>query len=547
MTNAMKTIISGKLTTYVYRTRTEMGKAAGTAAGEKLKELLAVKDEVNVIFAAAPSQNEMLEALTSFPGIDWTRVNGFHMDEYIGLPKDAPQGFGNFLRERIFKKLPFKNVYYLDGNTADLSAECARYGKLLEEHPVDMVCMGIGENGHIAFNDPWVADFNDPVKVKVVPLDPVCRQQQVNDGCFGSLDEVPQKALSLTIPALTAAPTVICTVPAATKARAVLHAVRGPVTPDCPASILQTHPSARMFCDAQSGRDVLFRKGVISDEISQDFEEAAKLAAEYGCEALEIRGVWGKQPQELDDGDIEKINEIAAKYRLSICAISSPIFKCSIDDREELEQHYEIAKKCMDLACKTGAKYLRAFSFWRKNGVEADGSFIIAQIGKLAAMAREKGLTVLVEHDPSVSACNAGELRYLFEQMNFQNVKILWDPGNHIYNKTYLPPYPDGYEQVKRYTAHIHLKDAVRDENGEVQGCLLGDGLLPLKEQLGALLEDGYDGFLVLETHFRLQTKLSDEELKRPGGVQFSDGGYEASKLCLERLNEAIEEVAANA
>ena len=199
MTNAIKTIISGKLTTRIYRTRAEMGASAGTAAGEKLKERLALKDEVNVIFAAAPSQNEMLETLTSFPGIDWTRVNGFHMDEYIGLDADAPQGFGNFLRERIFEKLPFKNVYYLDGNSADLSAECARYGKLLEEHPADMVCMGIGENGHIAFNDPWVADFNDSQRVKVVPLDPVCRQQQVNDGCFESLDEVPQKALTLTL------------------------------------------------------------------------------------------------------------------------------------------------------------------------------------------------------------------------------------------------------------------------------------------------------------------------------------------------------------
>lgn len=547
MTNAIKTIQSGKLATGVYRTREEMGKAAGTAAGEKLKELLAVKDEVNVIFAAAPSQNEMLQTLVDFPGIDWTRVNGFHMDEYIGLPGDAPQGFGNFLRERIFEKLPFRKVYYLDGNAADLDAECARYGNLLEEHPTDMVCMGIGENGHIAFNDPWVADFNDPQKVKVVPLDPVCRQQQVNDGCFAKLDEVPKQALTLTIPALIAAPYVFCTVPAATKAQAVLHTVRGSVTPDCPASILQTHPCARMFCDAQSGRDILFRKAVISDEISQNFEEAAKLAAQYGCEALEIRAVWGKQPQELTGEDMEKINEIAAKYRLSICSISSPIFKCAIDSSEELEQHFEIAEKCMNLALKTGARYIRAFTFWRKNGVEADGSFILAQIGKLAAMAKEKGLTVLVEPDPSVSACNAGEIAYLFRQMNFQNVKVLWDPGNHIYNKTFIPPYPDGYEQVKRYTAHVHLKDAVRDANGQAEGCALGDGLLPLKEQLGALLRDGYDGFVVLETHFRLEVKLSEEELKRPGSAQFSDGGYEASKLCLERLNAAMEAVSADA
>ena len=547
MINAIKTIQSGRLITLIYRNRQEMGKAAGTAAGEKLRELLALQDEVNVIFAAAPSQNEMLEVLVSFPGIDWTRVNGFHMDEYTGLPSDAPQGFGNFLRERVFEKLPFKNVYYLNGNAADLSAECARYEKLLEEHPVDLVCMGIGENGHIAFNDPWVADFSDPVKVKTVPLDPVCRQQQVNDGCFGSLDEVPKEALTLTIPALTAAPYLICTVPAATKAEAVLHTVRGPVTPDCPASILQNHPSAQMFCDAESGRDILFRKGVISDEISQDFEEAAKLAAEYGCEALEIRGVWGKQPQELTNEDIGKINEIAAKYRLSICSISSPIFKCSIDSREELEEHFQIAKKCIDLALKTGAKYIRAFTFWRKNGVEQDGPFILAQIGRLAAMAKEKGLTVLVEPDPSVSACNAGELSYLFRQMNFPNVKVLWDPGNHIFNKTFIPPCPGGYEQVKRYTAHVHLKDAVRGENGEAEGCALGDGLLPLNEQLSALLRDGYDGFIVLETHYRLQLKLSDEELKRPGSAAFSDGGYEASELCLERLNAAVMAVAAGA
>ena len=199
----------------------------------------------------------------------------------------------------------------------------------------------------------------------------------------------------------------------------------------------------------------------------------------------------------------------------------------------------------MELARKTGAKYIRAFTFWRKNGVEADGPFILAQLGRLAAMAKEKGLTVLVEPDPSVSACNAGELSYLFRQMNFPNVKVLWDPGNHIYNKTFIPPYPDGYEQVKRYTAHIHLKDAVRGETGEAHGCALGDGLLPLNEQLAALLQDGYDGFIVLETHFRLEQKLSDEELKRPGSAQFSNGGYEASELCLKRLNAAIETVAA--
>ena len=252
MINAIKTIQSGRLITLIYRNRQEMGKAAGTAAGEKLRELLALKDEVNVIFAAAPSQNEMLEVLVSFPGIDWTRVNGFHMDEYTGLPSDAPQGFGNFLRERIFEKLPFKNVYYLNGNAADLSAECARYEKLLEEHPVDLVCMGIGENGHIAFNDPPVADFDDPALVKPVALDEICRNQQVHDGCFATLDDVPTHALTLTVPALMHAAQVFCVVPAATKARAVRDTLLGDIRTACPASILRRHPAATLYLDADS-------------------------------------------------------------------------------------------------------------------------------------------------------------------------------------------------------------------------------------------------------------------------------------------------------
>lgn len=143
------------------------------------------------------------------------------MDEYIGLAADAPQGFGNFLRGRLFGRLPFGQVFYLDGQAADPQAECARYSALLAEYPVDIVCLGIGENGHIAFNDPHVARFDDPVRVKVVDLDDKCRRQQVHDGCFASLGQVPTHALTLTIPALTAASGMYCIVPAQTKARAV--------------------------------------------------------------------------------------------------------------------------------------------------------------------------------------------------------------------------------------------------------------------------------------------------------------------------------------
>lgn len=241
----------------IYHTREEMGAAAGKAAGEKIKNRLAEKREVNVVFAAAPSQNEMLRTLVAAEGIDWTRVNAFHMDEYIGLSPDAPQGFGTFLKELMFSLLPFGSVHYLNGNAPDPQAECQRYSALLRQFETDLVCMGIGENGHIAFNDPWVAHFDDPALVKVVQLDPVCRQQQVNDGCFASLDQVPKTALTLTIPALLRAQHIICTVPAASKKDAVRRCLLESVSEKCPASILRRHPDATLFCDLDSAGGIL--------------------------------------------------------------------------------------------------------------------------------------------------------------------------------------------------------------------------------------------------------------------------------------------------
>lgn len=241
----------------IYDTRAEMGLAAGKLAAKRIRECLARKPFANVIFAAAPSQNEMLQTLVREPDIDWSRVNAFHMDEYIGLPGDAPQRFGNFLKERIFDKLSFGSVHYIDCASSDMEAECARYTALLQKYPVDIVLLGIGENGHIAFNDPPVADFQDPKLIKVVSLDPICRQQQVNDGCFSDLDQVPKFALTLTVPALMAAEHLVCTVPAATKAWAVTQTVTGPIGEHCPATAMRLHKSAVLLCDRDSGGGLL--------------------------------------------------------------------------------------------------------------------------------------------------------------------------------------------------------------------------------------------------------------------------------------------------
>ena len=250
----IKEIQTEKLTTCVYDTRAEMGRAAGAAAAAAIREVIARKGSANVIFAAAPSQNEMLEALLA-EELDFSRIHAFHMDEYVGLSLEDAQSFARYLTDHLFSKAPFASVNLIPAKDAEQGV--VAYTALLRDNPPDVVCMGIGENGHIAFNDPPVADFKDPVLIKRVALDEVCRMQQVHDGCFPTLDAVPKYALTLTVPALLSAGTLICTVPASTKAAAVEAMLRGPYGEQCPATALRRHDCAKMFLDADSAARVL--------------------------------------------------------------------------------------------------------------------------------------------------------------------------------------------------------------------------------------------------------------------------------------------------
>jgi glucosamine-6-phosphate deaminase len=240
------------LTVRISENRAQLGLKAAEAAGEILRDLTAGKKIVNIVFAAAPSQNEFLAALTREKNISWDRVRAFHMDEYTGLPADAPQRFGNYLKRHFFDLVPLREVHFLHSEVRDLEAECRRYGELLMRYPLDVVFMGIGENTNIAFNDPHVARFDDPRIVKVVDLDEACRQQQVNDGCFKTLDDVPRNALTLTIPALMKADHLFCMVPGKTKAQAVYHTLNSEISERYPSTILRTHPSAVLLVDKDS-------------------------------------------------------------------------------------------------------------------------------------------------------------------------------------------------------------------------------------------------------------------------------------------------------
>ncbi len=236
----------------VAENRSELGKAAAQAVANQLRELLQSQPSASIVFASAPSQNEFLDTLSQESGIEWPRVRVFHMDEYVGLPADAPQNFGTYLKQRFFDKVAIHEVFYIDGNAADPEKECLRYSALLTRYPTDIVCLGIGENCHIAFNDPHVADFNDPYLVKKVQLDSMSRHQQVHDGCFASLDQVPEYALTLTIPALLRGRHLFCMVPAQHKAEAISHTLLDPVSETYPATCLRSHPHTTLFVDQDS-------------------------------------------------------------------------------------------------------------------------------------------------------------------------------------------------------------------------------------------------------------------------------------------------------
>lgn len=251
-----KELVKDNLKIKIYDSRTAMGKAAAEYTIEAIKKLLETKKEISIVFSAAPSQNELLQGLLESQEVDFSRIHAFHMDEYMELSPDASQMFKNFLDRHIFKLAPFKSINYIY-NGSDSKETCRRYAVLLAEKPLDISLLGIGENGHIAFNDPHVADFNDPEVIKVVDLDQACREQQVHDGLFETYEKVPEKAITLTIPTLMNAEYVICTVPTERKAEAVTTTVRGEIKETCPASIMRLHNKAVLFVDSDSGKNLL--------------------------------------------------------------------------------------------------------------------------------------------------------------------------------------------------------------------------------------------------------------------------------------------------
>jgi len=251
----------GHLAVETHPTRAALGHAAGHAAAAAIRDAIASQGRARVIFGCAPSQNEFLDSLieasharAGSTAFDWKKVTAFHMDDYIGLKAAQPQSFRYYLNAHLLSRVKIGAFHPIAADAPDIAKACADYTRLLSEKPIDLICMGIGENGHIAFNDPPVADFEDPALIKQVELDPACRRQQVNDGCFPTLADVPRHALTLTVTVFRNARRLSIHVPGALKAKAIRDTLRAPITPACPATILRLHPHATLYIDTAAAK-----------------------------------------------------------------------------------------------------------------------------------------------------------------------------------------------------------------------------------------------------------------------------------------------------
>lgn len=246
----------GAMKVRVYPDGKALGQAAAESAAAAVRELAAQQNPIGVIFATGGSQVETLRALTSMPDLPWSKVHGFHLDEYIGIDATHPASFRHYLRERLTSRVAMAAFHEMDGSAADLDKIRREYVQQLSAARPQICLLGIGENGHLAFNDPHEADFADPEQMKIVTLDRACREQQLEEGWFASLDQVPRQALTLTIPALLAVPRLIASVPGKRKAAIVRRALREAISVDCPATILRTHPDVTIYLDEDSAAEL---------------------------------------------------------------------------------------------------------------------------------------------------------------------------------------------------------------------------------------------------------------------------------------------------
>ncbi len=288
----------------------------------------------------------------------------------------------------------------------------------------------------------------------------------------------------------------------------------------------------------------MFKIGVIGDEISQDFQTVVNVAQELNLDSIEIRSVWDKPPQDLTENDINEMKRILDGTGIQIVGIASPFFKCDIDNAEEREEHLGILKQCIEVAKAFDINLIRTFVFWRTDNVEERWDEIIASYDEPLRMANGEGMILGMENEASTSLSTVKLTERFIREIDSPNIRAIWDPANEAHAEGGEQPYPNAYDRIKPLMVHAHLKDAGENpETGELESVEVGEGVIDWQGQLQAFVDDGYEGHLCLETHWRPTLKIDDALLNRPGGTAFSEAGEEASRICLKNLFGMIEKL----
>jgi sugar phosphate isomerase/epimerase len=288
----------------------------------------------------------------------------------------------------------------------------------------------------------------------------------------------------------------------------------------------------------------MFKLSFISDEASQDFAVAVQIAKEFNLDGLELRSVWEKAPHELSDEEVKLIAKMLKDASLQCPCIASPFFKCDFGDEEQYRQHIQILRRCIQVAHELGTNLIRVFTFWRKEGEQPSWGAIADMFSEPIRIAESEGVILGIENEPSTNATNAAKVAELLSIIDHPNVKAVWDPGNDVFDPDREVPYPDGYERIKGFIVHVHLKDGVWvAEEGRFEPVPLGEGEVDYVGQLRALKQDNYSGWLSLETHYRPKVALPEDIVQMPKGSQFSFMGDVATRECLQNLFRLLSEV----
>lgn len=286
-----------------------------------------------------------------------------------------------------------------------------------------------------------------------------------------------------------------------------------------------------------------FKLSVISDEVSQDLNDLIVFAREFSLDGLEIRTLFNRKPQELVDL-AGSIRTSLRREGLEVSAIASPVFKSSIDDEAEYKQHLKIFERCVELAKTLDTNIIRVFTFWKRDSIEQVVDRIVELYQPLIDVAKSEGVILGVENEPSTYASNGLRVSKFLGKIGSKTVKVVWDPGNDIWDPEGETPYPDGYNYVRNSVVHVHVKDGVRKgPGGSHEFTPVGEGEVNYREQLKALAFDKYKGYLSLETHWRPKAKLSEAKVLMPGGAEYSRLGFEASRICMRNLVNMLREL----